>query len=214
MCQFEFCSIKPNYNFYTERVGIFCNKHKQIGMVNVKTYRKCSVDNCMTDISKLGERSCFGPNMCQVHKEEYMKKREEKFCLTEGEVVRRGKFTKCEIDGCAYRGDFNYILNFRNVKYCSLHKLKGMVPQPLPKKTLNALCLEPDCGEKIYILSDFQLRAFPQYPYCLKHRKFYYGFAQKIWRRENSVSCHNTVEDDGYGSPYEEPKWCDSDNVW
>jgi hypothetical protein len=69
MCQFEFCSIKPNYNFYTESVGVFCNKHKQIGMVNVKTYRQCSHYDCVKPSQS--DSGYYGASpLCKFHKDE------------------------------------------------------------------------------------------------------------------------------------------------
>jgi hypothetical protein len=158
-CQHEFCSIKPNYNFINEKVGIFCNKHKENNMVNLKTVKQCCVDKCM-------------------------------------EQAR-----------------YNYITD-KERKYCTVHRPKGTVPVPFvnPK---DGICVEPDCNNPIYVLSKFQHCYFKQYPYCLKHRKFYHGMAEQAWRKALNVSCHKTEvdeddDDDGYGSPYEGPlKWSD-----
>jgi len=108
------CDSRAIFNLPGKTGGIYCNKHKKDGTVNVKSKRCAFIyDNdlpCYTApiYNAAGEQK---GKFCVVHKEPDM-------------VNVTGK--RCEMDGCKIIAQYNFDGELRG-KFCSEHKEEGMV---------------------------------------------------------------------------------------
>ena len=108
-CAHSGCKIIPYFNIPSETRGLFCDKHKQQGMVNVKD-KRCAHDGCQI-------RPIFNfPTetrglFCNKHKQQGMVNVTDK---------------RCAHDGCQKRPSFNIPTETRGL-YCSKHKQSGMI---------------------------------------------------------------------------------------
>lgn len=68
-CAYKDCDTQLLYNFSGHKGGLYCNKHKEDGMINVVSI-KCNVENCNTRASF----SFYHQNAirCSKHKERFM----------------------------------------------------------------------------------------------------------------------------------------------
>ena len=126
ICVEEGCTIRSNYNFKGNKIGLYCNNHKKSGMIDVKN-RVCTYKNCNI-------RPTFNysnnklPLYCVSHKLENMIN-----------VVN----TKCIFNDC----NINAIYNFNHSKsplYCSNHKLDDMID------VRSKMCLTHLCNTRVH----------------------------------------------------------------
>ena len=108
-CQDPFCLTLANYNAEGKRVGLYCNAHKEKGMVNV-AMKKCLDPKCLT-LPNYNTEGKKGGVFCSKHKKKGMvnvkdKTCQDPFCLTGPSYNAEGK---------------------RVGLYCKAHKEKGMV---------------------------------------------------------------------------------------
>ena len=120
-CQHDNCMTHPVFNYPNLKKGIYCNIHKENGMIDVVN-KTCKHGNCMT-------RPAFNyPNLkkgiyCSIHKENGMV-----------DVVNK----TCQHDNCMTQPAFNYP-NLKKGIYCKLHKENGMV------NVVNKTCQHDNC---------------------------------------------------------------------
>jgi len=146
-CEFKDCKKHPVFNLEGEKVRRFCNEHKEVNMVNVKT-KKCDFKGC----KKIPTYNFEGqPNahFCNEHKEVNMVNVKDKKCKFKGckkipvfnfEGELKAFFCKehreanmidvkhktCEFKGCKTRPNFN-IEGETIARFCNQHKEVNMV---------------------------------------------------------------------------------------
>jgi hypothetical protein len=148
-CQHEFCSIKPNYNFINEKVGIFCNKHKSVGMVNLKTFKKCYIVDCEKPATGVSLRR--GYPICVFHKKENDNR------PSIYTTVDIPPTEKCLEHGCSNDAYFCDILSDEK-RYCAFHEKRWSLTESMKyDPEYHNMCLgydeggtHFDCDEPIY----------------------------------------------------------------
>ena len=75
----EACNTRPSYNYESEKKGIYCNKHKKEGMIDVQS-QKCIHENCKkcSSFNNEGETKAI---YCNEHKKEGMIDIKNKKCI-------------------------------------------------------------------------------------------------------------------------------------
>lgn len=141
----EKCDKFPNFNFPGEKSGVYCDEHKEPGMVNV-TSLKCEHEGCTT-------QPCFNfpdkllARFCAKHREEGMVNLRERPCEKCSKKpffnfpdLKKGRFCSehkedgmvdvlsdfCQHEGCTTRASYGSE-NDRKRKFCSFHKEDGMI---------------------------------------------------------------------------------------
>jgi hypothetical protein len=142
-CQYINCTIRPTFNFINEKKALFCAKHKQEGMVDVKS-KRCLEKNCCTQpVYNFKDEN--KPLYCYKHKKE-------------GMIDVKNK--KCKEDNCNKQPVFNYEDKIKG-EYCYIHKKEGMINI----KTKN--CIEDNCNTRPSFNYKDEIVAL----YCSKHKK-------------------------------------------
>jgi hypothetical protein len=181
MCIHKGCEVKPSYNTAGESKGLYCNKHKNEGMVDVKS-RKCIHPECKVQpcYNTAGESKWL---YCSEHKKEGMVnvkhitcihpeckvrpnynvegKKKALYCTThkkEGMVDITHK--KCIHEGCSTIPIYNVEYETKAL-YCATHKKEGMVD------IKNKKCIHQDCNVKPHFNNDGQTKGL----YCSTHKK-------------------------------------------
>jgi hypothetical protein len=145
LCEKKYCKSQANFNYKGESKAIFCGKHKEDNMVDVK-HRKCERDGC-------GSRPSFNYKgehkgiLCFFHKEDNMV-----------EVITK----KCEKDGCGSRPLFNY-KGENKARFCGKHKENNMIDIKHKK------CEEDGC----YSIAKFNYEWENKGRFCLSHKSNY-----------------------------------------
>jgi hypothetical protein len=142
ICEKEGCNTRATFNFkgQTKR---FCNKHKEIGMINVVT-KKCE----NTDCDRIAIYNFINEPIrkyCSIHREIGMVNIKHKKC----------KFNKCtKIPNFNFNGE-------KNGLYCNTHKLDNMVD------VINKKCEFKGC----LIQPHFNFAGEKKGLFCNKHKK-------------------------------------------
>jgi hypothetical protein len=142
-CQEINCNTRPTYNFKNETKAIYCAKHKQIGMIDIKS-KRCFEDNCFTQ-PVYNYKNESHPLYCFKHKKEEMV-----------DVKNR----KCLEKDCNKQPAFNYKDKLKG-DYCFIHKKEEMV------NIKTKQCCENDCN----IRPSFNYKDENIPLYCSKHKK-------------------------------------------
>ena len=172
----EECGIHACFNFTGENFRIRCKKHKEIGMINVKS-KTCEHEGCKIQPIYNFEGE-IKAKFCNEHKEIGMIDVKSKTCEHEGCKIQpiynfeglKGKFCNehkeigmvnvkdktCEHEGCKTRANFGYI-NQIAVR-CARHKL------PLMFKNRKSECQEENCFE----ISEYGIE---EPTHCYLHQK-------------------------------------------
>jgi hypothetical protein len=103
------CGIKALYNYENFSDGIYCNSHKEPGMIDVKN-KKCKYEEC----TKRPNFNFEGENKglyCNSHKEDGMV-----------DITHK----KCNYEECNKRPNFNFEGENKGL-YCNSHKEPGMI---------------------------------------------------------------------------------------
>ena len=103
------CKKQSNYNFEGNKNALYCNSHKQEGMVDIKN-KRCCEEGCKTRpyYNFEGNKNAL---YCNSHKQEGMIDVKHETC--------------CE-EGCKTRPYYNFEGN-KNALYCNSHKKEGMI---------------------------------------------------------------------------------------
>jgi hypothetical protein len=136
------CKIHALFNFPSEIIGIYCEKHALDGMINIVD-KKCQEFGCNTRpiFNIPGSKTGI---LCARHAKRDMI-----------DVVNK----KCEETGCVKQPCFNYPIHKTGV-YCFQHAKKGMV------NVVSKKCIEPDCNTR----PTYNVVGEPPI-YCVLHKK-------------------------------------------
>lgn len=162
-CVYPGCPVvQANFNYPGHYPGIFCLKHKDPEMVNIRA-RTCQVEGCSTYPSFnypntcpplycarhklagmiiLGKKFCQVPNCMAVPSFNYPKIRPPLYCShhkSDGMVNVIKRF--CQAENCPIHPCFNYPKN-RTPIYCNQHKEEGMV------NVVKQACQAENCQKK------------------------------------------------------------------
>jgi len=161
-CAHPDCNLQSSFNYPTESFGIYCSKHKKIGMINV-IKKRCMHPDCNT----CPVYNYSGENLgiyCKLHKKPEMIDVKCKRCAYSNCNKRAsfnnskehiGKYCKihkkpemidvkckrCEYSNCNKRASFNDSKEHTG-KYCNLHKQLNMI------NVTNKRCVHPNCNKK------------------------------------------------------------------
>jgi hypothetical protein len=113
-CKNEKCNKIPNYNYESENVGIYCNKHKLENMIDVKN-KKCIYKDCNT-ISNYNYKNEKYGIYCSKHKLKRMVDVFNKMCIECGFEYGLKKIN--------YYCSICYRFNFPNSDYSKNYKKK------------------------------------------------------------------------------------------
>ena len=176
VCEYENCTILASYNFKDQKAK-YCKKHIEPNMINVHD-NLCIYENCLT-IANYSEPGGKKSLYCFKHKKEGMINRKRASCIAEnckttavfnyiGELVpiycAKHKLEKmvdihgkiCEFEGCYTHPGYNY--EGLNARFCSPHKLEGMV-------LVTGTCIIEKCN----ISAKYNLEGLPA-QYCSSHK--------------------------------------------
>jgi hypothetical protein len=179
-CNEDTCQTTPAYNYKGCSYGLYCSKHKQENMINVKN-RICKIENCNKRpiYNFENEKALY----CSEHKQENMInvvtiKCNEKNCKTiayfnykdeksgiycsehKQENMVDVKSKKCVYKNCFKFANFNYE-NEKIGIYCSEHKQENMFCMKGKR------CNEENCNK----FSNFNYKDKKTGIYCLEHKK-------------------------------------------
>ena len=180
-CLEEKCNTRPNFNFQTEKVGIYCSEHKKENMIDVKN-KRCLEEKCNTRPNFNLQNEKVGL-YCKKHKKENMIDVVSKSCLEEKcntipyfnfqnekvgiyclehkkEKMIDVKSKRCLEKKCNKQAAFN----FQNKKvgiYCSIHKSENMMD------VISKHCLENGCTTR----PNFNFQNEKVGIYCSEHKK-------------------------------------------
>lgn len=144
-CQTVGCGREASFNFEQSSERIYCTKHKQDGMVNVKNKNSlCRADGCKSRPSYNVEGSAR-PLFCVTHKTDDMV-----------DVVT----FRCIADGCSSQPSFNEQGKTKAI-YCGTHKRNGMVD------VRSAKCQEKDCVRR----PSFNFEGSTERAFCGRHKR-------------------------------------------
>ena len=147
MCQASGCKTRPYFNFQGELKAIFCNTHKEKGMIDIKN-KTCQHDGCKKHPS-FNFNSESTAIFCNTHKKAGMIDIKSKTCQHEGcttqpcfnyEGQKGGIFCSmhkdagmidiknktCHHDECKTLPNYNFAGQTRSI-FCSIHKEDGMI---------------------------------------------------------------------------------------
>lgn len=137
------CNKTPTFNFENETKALYCVKHKQPRMIDIKS-KRCIESNCYTQ-PIYNFKSEKKPLYCFNHKKD-------------GMIDVKNK--KCQENNCIKQPAFNFENNIKAI-YCNIHKKDGMINV----KTKH--CSESDC----IIRPMFNYIGKIKGLYCAKHKK-------------------------------------------
>lgn len=156
-CVFKNCTIRPSYNFHGNK-PLYCDDHKEIGMINVTKHKICIEENCnktptynfkdntaiyclnhkkngMIDVN---HKTCIEPNCC-VRPSYNFENNTPLYCTKHKSVGMVEIYSiKCNYKGCLIKPSYNFHGN--KPIYCGSHKLDGMINIYKPK------CKTPLCS--------------------------------------------------------------------
>jgi hypothetical protein len=152
ICKFIGCKIRANYNYISLKEPLYCLKHKNTDMVDIK-HPKCLHDNCNI-------RPCFN----------YKNEKEPKYCTNhklENMIDISNIKRKCTNIDCNKIAIYNYENN-KSIFYCKNHKLENMI-NVIDKKCKSNFCLG-SLGNKKYkgYCSNCYRNLFPNDPLTLQ----------------------------------------------
>ena len=208
----EFCTIRAIFNIEGTKKAIYCNIHKENGMVNVINYDKCLENGCKTRPSFNfinGSKGIY----CNIHKKENMVNVKDKRCLHEGcikiasynlvgskeylycnehklENMVNIKSKKCEFIGCNILPTYNSIGETIK-RFCAKHKDDNMIDIKHSK------CIEEECKKEAYC----NFIGKKERLYCCRHKKIGMVDLTKTICKYNEISnCMSSVgkKFDGY----------------
>ena len=141
-CIYEGCSTRSCYNFAGEKRGIYCNKHRLVGMIDVKS-KTCIYDGCGTRPSYnfAGEKLGI---YCDKHKLVDMINIVSKMCIYEG---------------CSTQSSYNFAGEKLGI-YCVTHKFDDMID------VLSKTCIYDGCSTH----PSYNLAGEKRGIYCNKHK--------------------------------------------
>ena len=177
----QICGIRAIYNFEGQKAGSYCNKHKEIGMINVKS-KTCLRDGCnlRPNFNFEGQKSAL---YCNEHKTPGMVNVISKTCLHDGCNVRpiynfegqksglycnehktlgmvNVKSKTCLRDGCNLRPNFNFE-GQKSGLYCNEHKTPGMID------VISKTCLHDGCN----VRPTYNFEGQKSSLYCNEHKE-------------------------------------------
>ena len=175
------CGIHAVFNFQGEKIGVFCAKHREPNMVDIK-HKTCKEVNCSKrpTYNFKGEITAI---FCNQHREPNMVDIKHKTCQKddcpkrptynfEGEMkpifckdhravdMIDVENKKCQADKCLKRPNFN-TKGSKTPKFCSDHKEPGMVD------VKNKKCQEDGCE----IQPTFNIIGSKTPKFCSEHKK-------------------------------------------
>jgi len=142
-CKFIGCKTHACFNNEGETIGLYCAKHKEEGMVDIK-HKRCAFKDCKTrpNFNEEGESEGL---YCAKHRKN-------------GMVDVKHK--RCEFKDCNTRPTFN-VEGETDGLYCAKHIKEGMVD------VINRRCAFKDCKT----IPIFNEEGEPDGLFCAKHRK-------------------------------------------
>lgn len=142
ICIEEGCETRANFNNPHEKTGLYCNRHKKAGMIDVKN-PKCEISGCSKrpNFNRNGQRK---PTRCVKHKEAGMIDVAHPPCK-EGECLVRP----------------SYGMPGKKAEYCVTHKKDGMV------NVVDPTCEEVSCLKR----PNFNTEGEALGRYCAEHKK-------------------------------------------
>jgi hypothetical protein len=148
ICKQLNCKTQACFNKVNETKGIFCGKHKETGMENVKEKRRCKFPDCKSLNPRFNKPSEIKGIFCGKHKETGMENVKEK---------RRCQFSECNSQKPAFNksGQKKGIL-------CSKHKEPGM------EDVRSKKCQFSDCKS---LNPAFNLPGESKGIYCGRHKE-------------------------------------------
>lgn len=199
ICYYDNCKTRPKFNYYTEKQGISCGKHRIDGMINI--YKKtCSFEGCNTE-PRYNNPSEIKGLFCNKHKELNMVDVVSKKCYYQNcnktpsykditckslvackshaseNMICKNKEYKCIHEKCTKNANYNY----KGVKpkiYCAAHKKSEMIRS---KKT----CAHENCD----ITPNFNIPTETKGLYCSTHKeKDMIDVKHKKCKNENCLS--------------------------
>jgi hypothetical protein len=137
------CGKYALFNFNGQK-PIFCSKHKEPNMINVKN-RICEVNGCniIPYYNFLGEKK---GRLCSKHKLDNM--------------INITKYVICEINGCETRPSYNF-LGEKKGRFCAKHKELTMI------NVINISCEIDNCR----IIPYYNFPGEKHGRFCTKHKK-------------------------------------------
>jgi hypothetical protein len=141
-CIYEGCSTRSCYNFAGEKRGIYCNKHRLVGMIDVKS-KTCIYDGCSTQsyYNFAGEKRGI---YCNKHRLVSMINVKRKTCI---------------YDGCGTRPSYNFAGEKLGI-YCDKHKLVDMI------NIVSKMCIYEGCSTQ----SSYNFAGEKLGIYCVTHK--------------------------------------------
>ena len=171
-CKHDNCNIKASYGFKTDKIKLYCIRHKNDEMIYL--YKCCNYKDCLTV-------SSFG----------YIKenKKINLRCKKHKELDMISLHQLCIEDDCINRARYNYI-NEKGSRYCNIHKKENMFDKN------KAICIIDNCNK----YASFKDKETHKNLYCTDHsknQKNIISSKNKICKYENCNILANfgTIED-------------------
>ena len=165
ICKKEGCKTRANYNKKGEKKGIYCSKHREKDMVDVKN-KTCKANGCNTQANYNNKGETAGI-YCSTHKIEGMVDVKNKTCLSKG---------------CQKRPYYNKEEETVGI-YCLEHKEKDMVD------VIHKRCLSKGCQKR----PNYNKEEAAVGIYCLEHKKE--GMVDVVNKMCHSSWCNTRVMD-------------------
>ena len=176
----QFCDKQPCFNLPGNTEGIFCNDHKEEGMINV-IQKNCEHEGCTKQPCYNLPTEHFG-KLCATHKTTHMVNVRERRCEYDKCIRKpfynlpfetRGRFCKehkkddmidvlselCDHEDCNKRATFNYY--GKKAKFCATHKEDEMIDVKTTR------CERTEC----MIVPVFNLPGRKRGRFCFEHRE-------------------------------------------
>ena len=141
-CEFKNCKTRSTFNLEGEKVALFCSKHKEINMVDVK-HKKCEFKDCKKrpTYNLEGEKKAI---FCKEHKE-----------INMVDVLNK----TCDFKGCKKLPIYNF--EGKKASFCNEHKEINMVNVNSKK------CEFKDCKK----IPTFNLEGKKVARFCSEHKE-------------------------------------------
>lgn len=155
VCIFEFCKVRPVYDFPGSKCGIYCYKHKKPFMINVidtnRTYKYNKSKHVLCDVENCKKHASFNY--------EFEKKRKYCFEHKKPNMINIA-YTKCIHENCYRKACYNYF-DQNTALYCSSHKIDNMINITTRK------CSHQEC----YKYPSFNYENEKRGMFCYVHKK-------------------------------------------
>lgn len=125
-CVYPSCSVRPTFGFMNEK-PTRCNTHKITGMLLRTKHNSCSFVGCSIKHAKYGMPGGIATH-CFTHKST--------------DMVQLKAIKYCEFYGCNTKATYN-VPTIRSGRFCSLHKLAGMIDVNSTRCSFEGCCKQP-----------------------------------------------------------------------